>query len=781
MSKSADVTKIRVHGVGGTTPQDLLGDSDPELVWGDRIAGFHRSKRPGKRGVEAYSWGGLTSRSATRILWLILLPFMLANLAGWMCTKNLHGSRWFWFHRWLVRWVGLALTLNLLLVTAMITMDVVGYQCGGQPTCASGYWWLRPLRWLEHLPGLRLAVGAAIPALVIGLIALLAWRTRMRYESVPPPGVGESRQQSETSAAMKGIGIDDPDFWNSARATRRLAQVHLGASLAMLALVLVHTAHSAAPQPGTGIIAGMAFYGVWGLGSAVLVASLYLIGRDNYSRKVECFLVGSAMVAFVAAFGYAWAQRIDGGSGHLPGMRWVANIGYAAVWLPVVMMAFFLVVRAIGNWRKTRSKQKSFTWGAPFVLLALAVITLNSFMIGLLILLAEVLGRPEWTDAEGDVAADAIAVFLFMPAATPWLTLAPLALLLVFGIVELVLYLRARKSTEQVSSGYGKLVSEHLEAVRSEPEALGLWDVSALPAPGQDAYVARIARKWTRQVAGVRRLAAATTDVAYLLSTIAVVVMGALVYVWWNHEMPVERAVGVGVAAAMLLPAAVLAAARWGWRDLQKRRLLGVLWDVGTFFPRAYHPLAPPCYAERAVPDLQRRIWWLHDNGHRVLLSTHSQGTILAVAARSQSAQRNSCDLVALQTFGSPLAKLYGWGFPAYFGAETLACFNERRNVVVWRNQFYDTDYIGGPVGIEDVDRELPDPAQCWYDYGQPPPSIRSHTGYWNDPAVLDCAEELSNCLRTRDMSTLRLLWSNVCSVYLRSERRSGRDRRRRR
>ena len=107
---------------------------------------------------------------------------------------------------------------------------------------------------------------------------------------------------------------------------------------------------------------------------------------------------------------------------------------------------------------------------------------------------------------------------------------------------------------------------------------------------------------------------------------------------------PLFLAIGTTLAAA--LPLLLLGALRSGWRSLAGRRRIGVLWDVGTFWPRAFHPLAPPSYAERAVPELQRRLWWLHDNGGRVLLAAHSQGSVLAAAALLQRDARPVADQV---------------------------------------------------------------------------------------------------------------------------------------
>jgi hypothetical protein len=65
----------------------------------------------------------------------------------------------------------------------------------------------------------------------------------------------------------------------------------------------------------------------------------------------------------------------------------------------------------------------------------------------------------------------------------------------------------------------------------------------------------------------------------------------------------------------------------------------------------------PPCYAERTVPDLLIRMRPVHASGGLVLLSGHSQGSVLAAAAALQlspAEQRRS----ALLTYGSPLRRL---------------------------------------------------------------------------------------------------------------------------
>jgi hypothetical protein len=119
---------------------------------------------------------------------------------------------------------------------------------------------------------------------------------------------------------------------------------------------------------------------------------------------------------------------------------------------------------------------------------------------------------------------------------------------------------------------------------------------------------------------------------------------------------------------------------------------------------------------------------------------------VLATAALVQADCRPENDKPALITFGSPVGKLYHWGFPAYFDAallQPLASGSDGRPTDGWRNFYYPTDPIGGSVTSDlpetvraQVDIKLLDPAECYYVYGQPPPAPKGHSGYWADSRV---------------------------------------------
>ena len=197
-------------------------------------------------------------------------------------------------------------------------------------------------------------------------------------------------------------------------------------------------------------------------------------------------------------------------------------------------------------------------------------------------------------------------------------------------------------------------------------------------------------------------------------------------------------------------------------RQLGDEQGLGVAFDVGCFFPRAFHPFAPPSYTERAVPELLRRVWYLQDTGDAVVLLAHSQGSVLAAAALARPCEGRAGlgGVTGLVTFGSPLGKLYRWAFPAVVSDELLDALARadvpRAGVgaVRWTNLYYRTDYVGQEVGgraserLADREVLLHDPRGHTHVFGQPAPPVVSHVGYWHDeeqfwPRVAALCEEV--------------------------------------
>ena len=142
-----------------------------------------------------------------------------------------------------------------------------------------------------------------------------------------------------------------------------------------------------------------------------------------------------------------------------------------------------------------------------------------------------------------------------------------------------------------------------------------------------------------------------------------------------------------GVAVIALLGAAVVGSVAGG-SATAGRRPLGLAWDLMCFLPRTGHPLGPPCYAERAVPEIVRRMeWWLDAEepsgterpgaGRRhVVLSAHSLGAVLAVAAVcAASGREGGADTVRrlhLLTYGVQLRAYFGRLFPELLGPAVL-------------------------------------------------------------------------------------------------------------
>jgi hypothetical protein len=201
------------------------------------------------------------------------------------------------------------------------------------------------------------------------------------------------------------------------------------------------------------------------------------------------------------------------------------------------------------------------------------------------------------------------------------------------------------------------------------------------------------------------------------------------------------------------LTTVLVGAAYTAFRVQSSRRIIGILWDITTFWPRANHPFTPACSAERAVPQFAERVIELtRASTDKVVLSTHSQGAIIGAAAvlrlheqcEAQTGSGTDPEVlrkVSLLTYGSPLRRLYARAFPSYFSFEVL------RDVYSdvdgrWLNLWAHTDPIGGTIfpdskdDLQHVDREMnPDPLTLGQDprTGEPV-GVCDHSGYLSRP-----------------------------------------------
>ncbi len=746
------VTELRVHGVGGTSPDAILGDLAPEQVWGDRIAGFYRTSdhqaSPGdddvKRHVECYSWSGLTSRSKSRVLWLALLPFLLGNLAGWMCSIKTRESGWrFALHRAAAGLAALALTINAVLVAVLITADTLGYQAV-RAGLAAHQWWLAPLGWpaITGHPARQLLVGVVVPVLFVLALWLLVRRS-WRYEAVRPPYDKDDppgKPRPATAASLEH-GLADKDFWDGGTSVRLLTWLHIAASVGFLAIVLSITARSVGGGWSSEAVAWW-WIAVCAGGAAVALAvadvCLDACGAlTDTLRRWSVALLIPAAASLVCAGVFAWLQPAGspGKAAALPSMAGI--VGWTA--LAIAVPAAALLISALLGFGRN---DKHTLLGGPWVTLAVAFSLLNVVMLSVLIWVAHLVGPV--TASAGDAAAHAkIYIPYLITSGVPIVVFAAVVVTAGFLTAELIRWRLASRLPDHVVSEY----QERTKAFRaSKTGPLRPWYYSGT-SPFSPAGNSEDPH-WTGTIARARMLGGAPHDAGWLLWGIIVFQLAAALWTWQQHKEPPLFISNASLAIAGLLLPTLMGFLYAAWSDPVRRRQIAVLFDVGTFLPRSYHPLSPPCYAERAVPDLQRRLWWLHDNDQNgsVVLASHSQGAMLAIAALLQQERRPpGGGHVSLITFGSPAGKLYAWAFPAYITTELLTPLapGGGGHVHDWLNFYYPTDPIGGPVAEKMaspardlVDKQLPDPAGSWYVYGQPLPTPQGHSGYWSDSRV---------------------------------------------
>ncbi|GGQ52456.1 hypothetical protein GCM10010267_13870 [Streptomyces griseorubens] len=741
-SGSRTALELLVHGVGGTTPDRMLDDPRTVRVTGDDVAAVFRraddadaERDPGARRdgpvPEAYVWCNLTSGNGTRALWLLLLPFMVVNLAHWMRPSARGRRRTVRLYGMLVRLTGLSLTVLLVAAACEVALDLTAWQCAGTPACAGRHSWLgflSPGDGWWGAPGRRLALAALVPAALTGLLWFLSLRTWSAYESQQPLGGPETEEDTGPAALSR------PGFWYGRRLGARLRAAHTAAALLTVAAAVGSAAARYDREPGgPAVLAalGVLLEASLAVGAGAVVWVVCRRGRserrldDHADRRLVRGLPLAALALLALSALYAgWERPAWESAGRLPGNLTFGALTFAQGLLVIVLAC---VAHAL---HRTDPDRRAALRGLAGPAVAMLACALGGVMSG------GVSQRvSDWLDGTRASIPGPPVLLTWQASVIP-----PLLLLLLVMCCWL-----ARRAW-------------HL--ARAERAAVEEEYAGEAGDPGR-----------TRRIASVRAMAALTDRGPRILAVTSAATLllgaGALVGATATGETPGAAARGAhpvvhGAAqtaqalGSWLIGLGFVLLVTWGrraYKDASARRTIGILWDVGTFWPRAAHPFAPPCYAERAVPDLTWRIaTWTGATGGRLVLSGHSQGSVLAAAAAWQlppSARRR----VALLTYGSPLERLYGRWFPAHFGPDALDALH--REVVCWSNLYRRTDPIGGPVrlpgdGGPDVDRPpLKDPLAYGRTAEHPLPApILGHSDYQADPAFAEERRRLLARLR---------------------------------
>jgi hypothetical protein len=670
----ARVVELRVPGLIGITGEQLLdcvatvtvaGDDSADVV---RPADRLRRPVPGPvlqalgrslpRTLEGYLWGKMTSGGAAKATWAVLFPFSLANVAHGMLPvpAGRAGHALLAVCQAMLRIVGLLLTALLVTQLGVISLDLLAAQC-----LAPGSSCLRwTPDWLRDSEGVRVVVGLLPPVLVVAAlhqVSVVSWKHAGVRITAASTTIG--------ARAARGGGRLAGDILQPNPNAGVLRGLHTITSLVCIALLPVGGPFSP-PAGGAATVVWLACVVALVL-AVVLTAALDDVAvwlSRVFPPGVRAVLITAAAVLVVLAgvvgSPLASANRagVDLMAEGFLGVMLLAWVAFAVLLAPLAWLSR-------GSWRGLPRRLRPWLGGwaaAPTALLACLIGA--GFGAGLSIALRELIG-----DWDIDLPVSYTSILLLWGAA------AIVIALLWAGFYLVAIPLRRRRRGVP-------LIVRMLQRGREEQrEAASAW------------ATAIIERKHLHRV-----VAAA----ALLLGVGALLLAVRRVLGWpLPPALDLDGLAGFGVLALGLLAAGLLRVVYTAARTPERSRHLGALADLVYFWPRRAHPIVPPSYALKVVPDLvDRAAEHLREPNTRVVLAGYSHGGLLALIAAARLADTvtaEQSERIGLLTAGTPAQWGYQRAFPGLLQPEQLAALYGRLEGR-WRGMCRGTDPFGGGV-----------------------------------------------------------------------------------
>ncbi len=740
-------TELRVHGVSGTPAEEMLDRAIIGQVAGDSDAGFFRPRTeygatlgPGGARLEAYRWGNLTAGAAARAFWLLLLPFTLVNVALWLRPPAVGVGRA--IVHVLCRIFALTLSATFTLAMVGVSLDLVAWQCPQYTAaCMNKHSWVSGVFSGQLAPtGRRMAIAAAVPILFVALLWFLARRTWGKYESY----------QLER-ATPEGDGLATPTFWDGKHQVSRLRILHVATMFSVIAAALLYVlirhdsdvkTYDLTVDANVVALIGRALFVAACAIIALAVLLLFVpavferVSSSAFAAFVCNLLLWASLAVLTLSLVYSCLPRPGWPTGGpLPGYSTTVTSLFA------VQGGLLGLLMLVVLFQRHRTKGALFAGFASPIIASLGLGLGAAFSAGLTYQVADYLGGgsnspirphlPSFSKAPVNVGVQPPSSFQWAAVGFVLLFLVViLALIWVRFISRPILVRHARRDTDQDFRG-GR---------RRDPARAKAIDRAIANAQFSDHLSRVFGTAWVV----VAALGVAASIFGYLG-------IGPL-QVFPSQSLLGKTTVYLANLGTWLISVSVLLLVLLGvqtYRRPRLRRTVGVIWDIATFWPRAGHPLGPPCYAERVVPELTHRANWLATSQGGVVLSGHSQGSVL-VAATVLQLPPDARPRTAVLTYGSPIRRLYARAFPNYFNDRVLndigAAVAGPRGQERWINLWRATDPIGGLVGIGD--RRLADPLDFDPRPGdQVAPKIQAHSGYQLVPAFNQAMDDLVDLL----------------------------------